>query len=154
MVPRMGSSECRCYGWGVYWTLPSSTCRSLDRCMSLTHGGTLAKTVCFHTVSRSWRLTMCRAQILLSNKMNAQRPAYDSRASTSSITKGDATVLTAPAIEPKRQNSRFGRLSLPFIPSHDIPRGILHAGQAALEFSFMLAVMYAHFSVVSRSRAH
>ena len=29
----------------------------------------------------------------------------------------------------------------PFIPAHDIARGILHAGQVGLGFTFMLAVM-------------
>lgn len=33
------------------------------------------------------------------------------------------------------------RTALPFIPAHDIPRGLLHMGQAAFGFAFMLAVM-------------
>ncbi|KAJ3711397.1 copper transporter [Lentinula raphanica] len=33
------------------------------------------------------------------------------------------------------------RRAPPFIPAHDIVRGIMHAGQAALSFAFMLAVM-------------
>lgn len=34
------------------------------------------------------------------------------------------------------------RSAPPFIPAHDITRGVLHMGQAALAFAFMLAVMY------------
>jgi len=34
------------------------------------------------------------------------------------------------------------RNAVPFIPAHDIARGIFHMGQAALGYSFMLAVMY------------
>lgn len=30
----------------------------------------------------------------------------------------------------------------PFIAAHDIARGVLHAGQMAVSFAFMLAVMY------------
>lgn len=33
------------------------------------------------------------------------------------------------------------RTALPFIPAHDIPRGLLHMGQTAFGFAFMLAVM-------------
>ncbi|EEB88050.1 hypothetical protein MPER_14346, partial [Moniliophthora perniciosa FA553] len=33
------------------------------------------------------------------------------------------------------------RTSSPFIPAHDIVRGIMQAGQAALGFALMLAVM-------------
>lgn len=81
-----------------------------------------------------------RTHIILSNRINAQRPAYDTKASTSSITKADG-VVAEPTLKKESPTSRFERLSMPFIPSHDIPRGILHAGQAALEFSFMLVVM-------------
>jgi copper transporter 1 len=36
------------------------------------------------------------------------------------------------------------RTALPFIPAHDIPRGLLHMGQTAFGFAFMLAVMYVY----------
>ena len=34
------------------------------------------------------------------------------------------------------------RTAPPFIASHDIVRGIVHAGHVALQYAFMLAVMY------------
>ena len=39
------------------------------------------------------------------------------------------------------------RTALPFIPAHDIPRGLLHMGQTAFGFAFMLAVMYVYVDV-------
>ena len=39
------------------------------------------------------------------------------------------------------------RTALPFIPEHDIPRGLLHMGQTAFGFAFMLAVMYVYVDV-------
>ena len=38
--------------------------------------------------------------------------------------------------------SRASRSSLPFIPTHDIPRGIAYAFQALLGYTLMLAVMW------------
>jgi hypothetical protein len=40
------------------------------------------------------------------------------------------------------------RISPPFIPSHDIPRGIIYMFQAALAYALMLAVMYVCHSSV------
>ena len=39
------------------------------------------------------------------------------------------------------------RTALPFIPAHDIARGLLHMGQTAFGFAFMLAVMYVYVDV-------
>jgi len=75
-----------------------------------------------------------RAEIAYINKRNAtsdsKGQAYESKSSHPRLSKlptvaGILTLRTIP----------------PFIPAHDIVRGILHAGQAALAFTFMLAVM-------------
>ena len=36
-----------------------------------------------------------------------------------------------------------------YIASHDLPRGIVHAGQSALKFTLMLGVMYVYYCSVS-----
>ena len=42
----------------------------------------------------------------------------------------------------------------PFVPSHDILRGIVYAGRAALQFAFMLAIMYVGSSFLDVSVAN
>jgi copper transporter 1 len=37
---------------------------------------------------------------------------------------------------------RSARMIAPFIPAHDIPRGVVHTLQAFLSYTLMLAVMY------------
>jgi copper transporter 1 len=64
-----------------------------------------------------------RAQALILKKRNAANADTQSKKKSISV----------------RQSMRSGP---PFIPAHDIARGILHMGQAALGFAFMLAVMY------------
>lgn len=71
--------------------------------------------------------------------MNTQRPTHEREASISSTSKANAVPSAEKATE--RQFTRLKRLATPFIPSHDIPRGVMYAGQAALEYAFMLAVM-------------
>ncbi|KAF8636060.1 hypothetical protein AX17_003825 [Amanita inopinata Kibby_2008] len=43
-----------------------------------------------------------------------------------------------------------GRYIPPFIPAHDIARGILHAVQTTINFLFMLAVMQVHQIIISQ----
>ncbi|KAF8889554.1 Ctr copper transporter [Gymnopilus junonius] len=52
-----------------------------------------------------------------------------------------AIRATAERNWPIRQIVPHPRNTPPFIFSHDVPRGILHAGQSALGFAFMLVVM-------------
>ncbi|KAJ3730926.1 CTR copper uptake transporter [Lentinula guzmanii] len=66
-----------------------------------------------------------RAQIAYANKLNANENA-DKKRAVPSLTPGNVFLM---------------RRAPPFIPAHDIVRGILHAGQAALTFAFMLVVM-------------
>lgn len=42
------------------------------------------------------------------------------------------------------------RFAPPFIPKHDIVRGIMHVGQTAITFAFMLAVMYVILAFTGR----
>ncbi|KAJ7165437.1 CTR copper uptake transporter [Mycena crocata] len=41
----------------------------------------------------------------------------------------------------KREKRKFGIRAPPFVPAHDVMRGVMHALQATLGFAFMLAVM-------------
>ncbi|KAK7032504.1 hypothetical protein VNI00_013073 [Paramarasmius palmivorus] len=62
-----------------------------------------------------------RAQIEYTNRLNANG--------------------TAKKPEPSLMRRLLMRNTLPFIPAHDIVRGIMQVGQAALGFALMLAVM-------------
>lgn len=80
--------------------------------------------------------------------MNTQRPTHEREASISSTSKANVTPSFEKATE--KQYSRLKRLAVPFIPSHDIARGVMYAGQAALEYAFMLAVMCVKISMGGR----
>ncbi|KAJ3976101.1 CTR copper uptake transporter [Lentinula raphanica] len=66
-----------------------------------------------------------RAQIAYANRLNANTN-LDKAKTVPPSTLGSVLLM---------------RRAPPFIPAHDIVRGIMHAGQAALSFAFMLAVM-------------
>ncbi|KAJ3849541.1 CTR copper uptake transporter [Lentinula lateritia] len=68
---------------------------------------------------------LIRAQIAYANKLNANGD-WEKKRTVPPSTVGNALLL---------------RRAPPFIPAHDIVRGILHAGQAAFTFAFMLVVM-------------
>lgn len=99
-----------------------------------------------------------RSLLLMANKMNAQRPSLGSRvpSSVSSSSKGEKEKARA-SVEDEVEELETGtarptdttkgaramiRTVPPFIASQDIPRGVIYAGQVALEFAFMLAIMY------------
>lgn len=67
-----------------------------------------------------------RAQIAYTNKLNANGDSEKKKRTVPPSTVGNTLLL---------------RRAPPFIPAHDIVRGILHAGQAAFSFAFMLVVM-------------
>ncbi|THG95926.1 hypothetical protein EW026_g5809 [Hermanssonia centrifuga] len=74
-----------------------------------------------------------RALIVQANKMNGRGlPLSSSTPDLKKQTSSTSTVIKEAATL---------RSALPFILSHDIVRGILYAGQAALQYAFMLAVM-------------
>ena len=105
------------------------------------------------------------AELLIAekSKLVSQTPYYNisSDDKDSKLVKGDAYVepslsineLPLEDISASRKDIRQAngpltvwrngtrRVALPFISSHDIPRGVIHALQAALSFTFMLAVM-------------
>ncbi|THH15443.1 hypothetical protein EW146_g5044 [Bondarzewia mesenterica] len=71
-----------------------------------------------------------RAQIELSNKLNVQ--------ALPSTWESDKNRTSLHSLASRR-------VALPFIPAHDIPRGIVHVAQSLLTFLFMLAVMCVFF---------
>ncbi|THH04360.1 hypothetical protein EW145_g5575 [Phellinidium pouzarii] len=85
-----------------------------------------------------------QAHIILANKLNAQRPPLDARTSTASTSSSivKAGEVVAPTLSKGVSNGSLTRITMPFVPAHDVTRGIMHAGQAGLEFAFMLAVMF------------
>lgn len=72
-----------------------------------------------------------RAQIELSNRMNNKAGLPNPGVNANEKSKASSLLGMG----------RRGAMP-PFIPAHDISRGILHVGQTALSFLFMLAVMY------------
>ncbi|ETW79597.1 copper transporter [Heterobasidion irregulare TC 32-1] len=69
-----------------------------------------------------------RAQIALSNKLNSHALPTSREGG---LQKGPSPL----------RNFVSHRAALPFIPAHDISRGIVHVTQTLLSFLFMLAVM-------------
>ncbi|EIM84484.1 CTR copper uptake transporter [Stereum hirsutum FP-91666 SS1] len=74
-----------------------------------------------------------RAQIELSNRLNVRAglPTPGTNTDEKITSQRSSSLLGLP---------RRGAMP-PFIPAHDISRGVLHVGQTALSFLFMLAVM-------------
>ncbi|KAI9442854.1 CTR copper uptake transporter [Lactarius psammicola] len=73
-----------------------------------------------------WRT---RAQIVLSNNVNA----------SSVVTSEECDKPSSKSSQPSHDT--FRRRVPPFIPSHDVPRGIMQIVLASINFLFMLAVM-------------
>ena len=73
-----------------------------------------------------------RVQVGISNKMNVHNQT------SAVLLKGKVTV-TAPNMP--ESTTIPGRTLLPFMMASDVPRGLLHAAAAALEFAFMLIAM-------------
>jgi len=69
-----------------------------------------------------WRT---RAQIVLANKLNTS--------SVATSEESDRSSFKSPQLSRRRVP--------PFIPSHDVPRGIMQVALASINFLFMLAVM-------------
>ena len=49
---------------------------------------------------------------------------------------------------PITARAKYSRTIVPFIPAHDIPRGILYSLQMLMVYILMLAVMYAQYSIL------
>ncbi|KAI5117820.1 hypothetical protein M0805_004950 [Coniferiporia weirii] len=127
--------------WFQGW-VPASAGAMVGTCIGLFLLGVIDRWVaaCRGLMEAHWGK---QAHIILANKLNAQRPPLDARVSsasaTSSVAKADGAG--APVLNKETPETGFLRTSMPFVPAHDITRGIMHAGQSALEFAFMLAVM-------------
>lgn len=82
-------------------------------------------------------LIFCSSRLILANRLNASQslPQY----TEPSLAKGnDEDKGSLPL---KSEKPSVNRVSIPFIPSFDIPRAVLQMAQATLEFAFMLVVM-------------
>jgi len=109
---------------------------------------------CRSLMEAHWRK---KSQMIMTNKLNAQRPSLGSRAQSSVSTSSNDKEKARASVEEEVEEFETGtarrpsdttkgariliRTVPPFIASHDIPRGVIYAGQVALEFAFMLAVM-------------
>lgn len=107
------------------------------------------------SVQRS-KYNVTRMQLIVSNKLTAlnepvdaeKRPSLVPSSSSEKALNDDSDFpveLSNSGLPPERAGSfrRRPRIrnTAPFIFSHDVVRGVVHAGQAALKFAFMLAVM-------------
>jgi len=89
-----------------------------------------------------------RAQIIVANKIKQQRQPQSSvkaPGSPASSKSSEDTTSVLPELRGNVGTALEPRLSFrntaPFIPSHDIPRGIIYAAQSALYYALMLVVM-------------
>ncbi|KAF8200097.1 CTR copper uptake transporter [Pholiota molesta] len=78
---------------------------------------------------RAWRQ---REQISAANLLNASKASEKDRAGARQGIRNVLTLRTLP----------------PFVASHDVVRGVLHAGQAALLYTFMLAIILSGWLVL------
>lgn len=79
---------------------------------------------------------MDRAQILLANRLTEKGLPVVSYGASDDETK--STPRTGAVL----RDAITMRTTPPFVASHDILRGIVYAGRSALQFAFMLAIMY------------
>ena len=131
--------------------------RTMDRRDEERYGSALAQEVCNNNPATAAFIILifwvCRAQIIMANKLNVQRPLLGVRPQSMSKNEkekvpesavAEVEDLPSPAVRKGtglRGVRNIMRTVPPFIPSHDIPRGLVYASQVALEFAFMLAVM-------------
>ena len=89
-------------------------------------------------------ITNSSSEIILANKINSLRtlPQYnDTSSSRPSSSEGTNEKEKDGPVRTKAAKHNMAQMSMPFIPSFDIPRAVLQMAQAALEFAFMLVVM-------------
>ena len=79
-----------------------------------------------------------RAQIIVRKELAAAAEESE---------KSEKPLKSSASAKPSATGIIGSRTALPFIPAHDIPRGLLHMGQTAFGFAFMLAVMYVYVYV-------
>ncbi|KAI0665517.1 CTR copper uptake transporter [Trametes maxima] len=107
------------YGW-----VPSSKRAMAGACIGLFLFALVERWIgaCRSVMEAHWRT---RAQIIQADRINLPTSSDKKRALPSGRIRDTITLRNAP----------------PFIPAHDIARGILHAAQVAIQFAFMLIVM-------------
>ncbi|KAF8890941.1 CTR copper uptake transporter [Infundibulicybe gibba] len=114
--------------WFLGW-VPKSAGAMVGTCIGLFLLGLVDRWVaaCRAVMEAHWAK---KAQVIIANKLNAarRRSSEDQASITKMQSSPAAAVLTM-------------RNAPPFIPAHDITRGIMHMGQMALNFILMLAVM-------------
>jgi copper transporter 1 len=74
-----------------------------------------------------------RSQIAIANRLNYAPLTGKSQASAATASQAPDRLTLGNIVR--------STIAAPFIPTHDIARGVLHTAQAALGFLFMLAVM-------------
>ncbi|KAI0365848.1 CTR copper uptake transporter [Pilatotrama ljubarskyi] len=106
------------YGW-----VPSSKSAMVGTCIGLFLLALVERWIaaCRAVMESHWRL---RAKIAQADKMNLPSP-------------GEKPVLPSGRL----RDTVTLRNAPPFIPAHDLARGVLHAVQVAMQFAFMLIVM-------------
>ncbi len=80
------------------------------------------------------------------NRSNARLEAKQARKSSGDLDEKDVKLerdeeAVLPVLSDSHVNVFIKRSIPPFVPSQDIVRGIVYAGQAALSYAFMLAAM-------------
>ncbi|KAI0640858.1 CTR copper uptake transporter [Trametes meyenii] len=107
------------YGW-----VPSSKGAMVGACIGLFLFALIERWIgaCRSVMEAHWRT---RAQIVQADRINLPTGSGKKTAFPSGRIRDTLTLRNAP----------------PFIPAHDIARGVLHAAQVAIQFAFMLIVM-------------
>ncbi|KAH8108381.1 Ctr copper transporter family-domain-containing protein [Phellopilus nigrolimitatus] len=130
--------------WFQGW-VPMSAGAMVGTCIGLFLLGIVSRWIaaCRGLMEAHWRK---QALIIYANKMNTQRRPLETRpdSSSSNVSKGGEAESASGVPDLNKGAGVAGvgmRSAVPFIPAHDITRGVMHAGQAALDFAFMLAVM-------------
>ncbi|CAL1697512.1 unnamed protein product [Somion occarium] len=122
--------------WFLGW-VPTSAGAMVGTCIGLFLLGIVERWVaaCRALMEIHWNK---RAQIVRSDRLNARGlPVASEKAQPDLDLKHSLSSLTAKELK----KAVTMRDVPPFILAHDLMRGILHVGQAGLQFAFMLAVM-------------
>ncbi|KAM6491231.1 Ctr copper transporter [Amanita muscaria] len=126
--------------WFQYW-VPTSPAAVLGACIGLFLLSIFERWVaaCRAVAEKSWSQS---AQLeMLANRLRQQLPLPEKSEPHNRDSKSSESSTTTP--RPNVFRNMFSRYNTttPFIPSHNISRGILHAIQTALSYLFMLASM-------------
>jgi len=143
--------------WFLGW-VPSSVGATVGACIGLFLLAVIERWVaaCRSLMEAHWRN---RTQLVYTAKLKAShrsstvlRDSQESLSESKTSKDEDELPMATTVLEGSKQPRRASKIA-PFVASQDITRGIIHAGQAALAYSFMLAVMYVLLfsSIMSKS---